>query len=222
MGKALNVCASVLAVISMIFLFVTLCVPWYFQSKSVSVAGDTAGSIFLYGWTRSYCIGRQFCDDYDSDWKKQEGAADFAHVFNATLGMMIVSILSLTVAVGLSFVRCCSKSSVLKRNVAIGATAFSFLFTFISIIYFAKAVPKAQNCSDSDADASKVCSDLYGSYSIGDTSFGASGAWGGVGWAIAIPTAFFTLITLILFAVSRDENKPNFGSEEYSTLKSDY
>eukprot|EP01118_Nematostelium_gracile_P009463 TRINITY_DN3196_c0_g1_i6.p1 TRINITY_DN3196_c0_g1~~TRINITY_DN3196_c0_g1_i6.p1 ORF type:complete len:170 (-),score=33.47 TRINITY_DN3196_c0_g1_i6:78-542(-) len=135
------------------------------------------------------------------------------HIFDATLGMMIVALLFVVVSAVISFVRCCSHASkpILKLVVLV-TLALSLLFTFVSVVYFAVAIP-AEMCNGSDGllEAPNPCTNFIGTRTDGPDSFKTTTTmkWGGIGWAIAIPPLFFTLLAILISAISKDEQHAN-------------
>eukprot|EP01118_Nematostelium_gracile_P008429 TRINITY_DN2792_c0_g3_i6.p1 TRINITY_DN2792_c0_g3~~TRINITY_DN2792_c0_g3_i6.p1 ORF type:complete len:220 (+),score=45.53 TRINITY_DN2792_c0_g3_i6:900-1559(+) len=219
MGKALHGCASCLSITSMILIIVSLAVPWYFLFTSFTFGDSTKSVGLMIGWRRVYCVGNDCGDDPSEDWRKQTGDSNLPHVFDATLGMMVVALLLTIVSVAISFVRCCSKhSKSMLKIIVIVTLALSLLFTAVSVIYFAVAVPK-ELCKGSLDDTGKdtPCSKFIGSQTDSESALGinvsATVAWGGAGWAVAIPAIFFTLLALIFSAISKD-------GDEYSRIGS--
>eukprot|EP01118_Nematostelium_gracile_P009462 TRINITY_DN3196_c0_g1_i4.p1 TRINITY_DN3196_c0_g1~~TRINITY_DN3196_c0_g1_i4.p1 ORF type:complete len:177 (-),score=37.78 TRINITY_DN3196_c0_g1_i4:78-563(-) len=139
------------------------------------------------------------------------------HIFDATLGMMIVALLFVVVSAVISFVRCCSHASkpIFKIIVIITLT-LSLLFTLVSVVYFALSVPK-EMCKGSSGrlEAPNPCTNFIGTRTEGPDLFNSTTTdsfkttttmkWGGIGWAIAIPPLFFTLLAIIISAISKDK-----------------
>eukprot|EP01118_Nematostelium_gracile_P008425 TRINITY_DN2792_c0_g3_i2.p2 TRINITY_DN2792_c0_g3~~TRINITY_DN2792_c0_g3_i2.p2 ORF type:complete len:213 (+),score=46.24 TRINITY_DN2792_c0_g3_i2:918-1556(+) len=208
MGKALHGCASCLSITSMILIIVSLAVPWYFLFTSFTFGDSTKSVGLMIGWRRVYCVGNDCGDDPSEDWRKQTGDSNLPHVFDATLGMMVVALLLTIVSVAISFVRCCSKhSKSMLKIIVIVTLALSLLFTFVSVVYFAVALPK-EFCTStySKTDGPNPCTNFIGSRQEGVGFASATTTWGGAGWGIAIPPLLFTLLAIIFSAISRDEH----------------
>eukprot|EP01118_Nematostelium_gracile_P005340 TRINITY_DN1681_c0_g1_i7.p1 TRINITY_DN1681_c0_g1~~TRINITY_DN1681_c0_g1_i7.p1 ORF type:complete len:227 (-),score=34.39 TRINITY_DN1681_c0_g1_i7:45-725(-) len=225
MGKVLHGCVSCCSITSAIFLIVSLIVPWYFTFFSATTDDGTTQTLgWMVGWKKIYCFGNICGSDSTTSWG-EDAEGDFVHIFNSTLGMMIVAVIFAVVSIVISFIRCCSKhSKPILKIVIIVTLALSLLFTFVSVVYFAVALPK-EFCKMNPYAASSgpnTCTNFIGSdtqHGI-DTEYSQTASWGGAGWAVAIPALLFTLISLILSAIAKDDHS-HHDHDDYSRLNFD-
>jgi len=200
-------CGAVTSLVAVIFLVVSLGVPWYFHSYEMKKDQKSCGVVLLFSWQQLFCRQMGECDDpvfsdflykcesiTTGDWRDscrdaatKEGISceHSIDAWNASLGLIaLASFLALFLLLGF-LVRSCSAWHKGRNIIHAALSVFMILFLTVAIVFFAVGLPPAlrEDVSPNKCDEGP-CHAFYGSED--DKATGVKFIWGPAGWCFAV------------------------------------